>query len=283
MSVKIMSLVWQCPDLQNQCRLLLMLAIADHCNDDGNCYPSKASLMAKARMKERTFVNAKHWLIDHGFLQIDYCEGATTGAGKTNLYQINLKRLQWSASSAAHQTNGLQVLQPHGLQDLQPLSPQWSATSAALNRQLRESSKRTVSRDEASSSSPDFALAIEESDSSVTTKERTKSKERFNGSRNGIEAIPKTLLKNGSRPPRARQDKPVDPGFIQALKDNSPGIEVEDEIRKMRRWLLDRPGRKLTRKFAIAWINRIKPENADRVADQRPKRMPPEVACARNA
>jgi hypothetical protein len=143
---------------------------------------------------------------------------------------------------------------------LQPLSPQWSATSAALNRQLRESSKRTVSRDEASSSSPDFALAIEESDSSVTTKERTKSKERFNGSRNGIEAIPKTLLKNGSRPPRARQDKPVDPGFIQALKDNSPGIEVEDEIRKMRRWLLDRPGRKLTRKFAIAWINRIKPE-----------------------
>jgi hypothetical protein len=101
MSVKIMSLVWQCPDLQNQCRLLLMLAIADHCNDDGNCYPSKASLMAKARMKERTFVNAKHWLIDHGFLQIDYCEGATTGAGKTNLYQINLKRLQWSASSAA--------------------------------------------------------------------------------------------------------------------------------------------------------------------------------------
>jgi len=115
-----MSQVWQCPDLDNQGRLLLMLAIADHCNDDGNCYPSKAALMSKVRMKERTFVNAKHWLIDHAFLEIDYCEGATTGAGKTNLYQMNLERLQWSASSAAHQANGLQVLQPPSARSAAP-------------------------------------------------------------------------------------------------------------------------------------------------------------------
>ena len=159
---------------------------------------------------------------------------------------------QWSASSAAPP-----------LQDLQPLPPQWSARSAALNHHLREPSKRTVSSmDEASSSSPDFALAIEQPDSSATTKERTRSKERLNGSRDGIGAIPETPSLNGSpRPtPRARQEKPVDSDFIQALQEKSPGINVKEEIQKMERWLVANPRRKLTRKFAIAWINRIKPE-----------------------
>jgi len=121
--------------------------------------------------------------------------------------------------------------------------------------------KKKQQADEASSSSPAFAFDLE-SDSSATEKERTKPKERSNGSKDVVEATPKTkTLLKGSRPARrARQEKPVDSDFIQALQDNSPGINVEEQIQKMKRWLLAHPERKFTRQFVINWINRTKPE-----------------------
>ncbi len=56
MSVKVMSRVWD-ESIHNGTALLLLLAIADHANDDGLCWPSVATLAAKARVQERQAQN----------------------------------------------------------------------------------------------------------------------------------------------------------------------------------------------------------------------------------
>ncbi len=51
-----MSRVWD-ESIHNGTALLLLLAIADHANDDGLCWPSVATLAAKARVQERQAQN----------------------------------------------------------------------------------------------------------------------------------------------------------------------------------------------------------------------------------
>ena len=47
--------------------------------------------------------------------------------------------------------------------------------------------------------------------------------------------------------------------FIQSLKTNTAysHINIDQELGKMDAWLLARPGRKKTRRFIVAWLNRI--------------------------
>lgn len=56
MSVKIMARVWE-ESQHKGSTLLLLLAIADHANDDGICWPSVETLAAKARVKPRQAQN----------------------------------------------------------------------------------------------------------------------------------------------------------------------------------------------------------------------------------
>ena len=52
MSIKVMNNVWQ-HSPQKGSKLLLLLALADHCNDDGVCWPSHSHLAEKIRMSSR--------------------------------------------------------------------------------------------------------------------------------------------------------------------------------------------------------------------------------------
>lgn len=47
--------------------------------------------------------------------------------------------------------------------------------------------------------------------------------------------------------------------FLASLKTNPAyqGISLDGELAKMDAWLLTRPGRRKTRKFVVAWLNRI--------------------------
>ena len=52
MSIKLMSVIWDRPDLDPYERLVL-LSLADHANDEGQCFPSISRLCQRTGMKER--------------------------------------------------------------------------------------------------------------------------------------------------------------------------------------------------------------------------------------
>jgi hypothetical protein len=84
MSVRVMSWVWA-NGPADQGELLVMLALADFCNDDGECWPAMASVARKARLTERGVRKIVRRLEDRGLLSV------SIGGGRSscNLYRIN--------------------------------------------------------------------------------------------------------------------------------------------------------------------------------------------------
>ena len=78
-----MSLVWE-HGPADKAEVLVLLAIADYCNDDGECWPSVASIARKARMTERGVQKICARLSETGWLQIDLRQGRYG----CNLYRI---------------------------------------------------------------------------------------------------------------------------------------------------------------------------------------------------
>lgn len=66
MSIRLMTLAWDC-DLSGNDKLVL-LALADWANDDGHCWPSIAKLCAKTRASERTVQGIIKELVEAGHL-----------------------------------------------------------------------------------------------------------------------------------------------------------------------------------------------------------------------
>jgi hypothetical protein len=94
MSVKVMSWVWD-QDLPTTKKMLL-LAIADHCDDDGdNAWPSKARLSKKVGINSSYIRRLLRELEDDGWLVTQTQRGGTlqTASDKRpNLYRINIER-----------------------------------------------------------------------------------------------------------------------------------------------------------------------------------------------
>lgn len=85
MSIKYMTCVWE-KSKQTGTNLLLLLALADHANDAGVCWPGIPHLARKVRRSERQTKRLIQQLIASGELEV--AEGG--GRGHTNLYKILL-------------------------------------------------------------------------------------------------------------------------------------------------------------------------------------------------
>lgn len=83
MSIKIMSEIWE-SDLPPTDRFV-MLSLADHADEHGQCYPSIARLSKRTGFGERTVQNAVKRLVSGGYLVVS----ANAGRGGANLYSIN--------------------------------------------------------------------------------------------------------------------------------------------------------------------------------------------------
>lgn len=70
MSIKVATRVWETSQ-HTGTALLAMLALADHANDDGYCWPGMASIAHKVRVKERQCVNVIHALEQSGEVFVD--------------------------------------------------------------------------------------------------------------------------------------------------------------------------------------------------------------------
>ena len=84
MSVKIMSRIWENgPDQQGE--LLVLLALSDWANDEGDCWPSMAVIARKTRIEERSARRIIRRLEEAGWLSV-VVNGGRQGC---NQYRIN--------------------------------------------------------------------------------------------------------------------------------------------------------------------------------------------------
>lgn len=101
MSVKIMSWVWDNgPD--DKTDLLVLLALADFCDDEGICYPSIRRIAEKSRLTERGVQKVIRRLESGGFLKIK------TGNGRhgTNTYALSKRANSVRGNEAGNPEHG---------------------------------------------------------------------------------------------------------------------------------------------------------------------------------
>lgn len=85
MSIKVASHVWE-HSQQSGSALLMLLALADHANDDGACWPSIETLARKCRVSERQARRLIRKLEDDGELATD----VGGGRGNASIYWVLL-------------------------------------------------------------------------------------------------------------------------------------------------------------------------------------------------
>lgn len=98
MSIRVMTAVWDCDGITDRGETLVLLALADFCDDGGRCYPSIPRIAEKARMSDRGVQLIIQALRERGVLHI------TPGGGRnhTNRYSIDLDWLQWETVKPLH-------------------------------------------------------------------------------------------------------------------------------------------------------------------------------------
>lgn len=86
MSVRVMATVWADSEHSGG-KLLLLLALADHANDQGVCWPSLETLAQKSRMSERHVRRLLRELEESGELRTEV-GGNTDGQNRSSVYRI---------------------------------------------------------------------------------------------------------------------------------------------------------------------------------------------------
>lgn len=89
MSIKVMSLIWE-NSTRRRGELLLLLALADHANDEGYCKPGMTSLARKTRTSRRNVLYTIDKLIASGELEK---VGTCSSDYGTNEYRITIQGL----------------------------------------------------------------------------------------------------------------------------------------------------------------------------------------------
>lgn len=88
MSIRIMSLVWD-KSKHKGSALLLMLALADHADDTGKCWPGMSSLAKKTRMGRRNVVKLMERIEQSGEVVVE----KRGNQSASNRYRINVQLL----------------------------------------------------------------------------------------------------------------------------------------------------------------------------------------------
>jgi len=77
--------------VNNPLRKLVLLKLCDNANDDGECWPSFATIARQCEMSRSSAIRHIQSLVDDGFLSVEprYKQGEQT----SNMYQLNKKKL----------------------------------------------------------------------------------------------------------------------------------------------------------------------------------------------
>lgn len=83
MSIKVMSAVWEIEGIDSS-ECLVMMALADHADDSGRCYPSIARLAKRTKLSDRGVQKVITRLIEKGYVTVS----PSAGQGGANLYTV---------------------------------------------------------------------------------------------------------------------------------------------------------------------------------------------------
>src|SRR5207244_13000049 len=92
MSIRVMSVIWERAPYDGG-TLIVLLALGDYCNDEGECFPNVCSIARKARLGERQVHNILRDLKNDGVISIQ--KGG--GRGISNRYRIHPESLRSSS------------------------------------------------------------------------------------------------------------------------------------------------------------------------------------------
>jgi hypothetical protein len=257
MSVKIMSEVFERSKTQGNARLVL-LSLADSCNDDASCWPSIRKIADKANISEpitKKYLNA---LIQIGVVTRDEREDFS-GRQTSNLYTINVDKIgddeitqdvihQVTSPSRLKTFKGVTAVNVGGDNPVQMVVGVTKVSLPIMNH--HKEPKIEPSSDSATASS---------NSSDDKTSNGFQTSELFN------------QQPPAANPPKSRKTKvpkPVDAEFLAELQKLNPDKDVEREAKHAQSWLLSHPERKYSRAFLSAWVIRSK-----NVVDQNPYRQ----------
>ena len=98
MSIKLMTRAWEMPIPTSQ--KMVLLALADRANDDGECWPGQAELADKCSMSPRNVIRMIEWLEERGALRSERRQ--TGNARKSNRYILTLDQFKPESDSLSH-------------------------------------------------------------------------------------------------------------------------------------------------------------------------------------
>lgn len=96
---------------------LVLIALANHANDDGWAWPSRETINAEANLTDRTSAVALRWLVENGYLSVDPqgspIEFVARPQYRTNLYRL-LFDVERHLGGAIHVAQGVQSTSSRG-------------------------------------------------------------------------------------------------------------------------------------------------------------------------
>ena len=159
MSIGIMTMVWNSAGTSGSLRLML-LAIADQANDQGECWPSIATLARKAGVHRRHAITLIGALESAGYINIEHRK-ITKDLNQTNRYYINLKALE--GGSVPQNTRVVSPSAPGSVpQNTRVVSPSAPGSVPQNTRVVSPSApKPLINHQLTNSNNSNFALVVE--------------------------------------------------------------------------------------------------------------------------
>jgi hypothetical protein len=217
---------------------LVLLSLADSCNDDASCWPSIRKIAEKANICEpitKKYLNA---LIEIGVITRDERENQF-GRQTSNLYKINVEKIgdDEIPKSVLHQ-----VVSPSRVKSVEGVTRVSGGGGNPVQGVVGVTpvSLPIMNHNKEPKIEPSSDSAIAPSNSNEST----------------------DLFPTENKPPQKKKIKLVTDKFITELQTLNPDKDVDAEVKKARTWILANPPRPFTQKFLAAWINRstTKPE-----------------------
>jgi hypothetical protein len=261
-----MSEVFERSKTQGNARLVL-LSLADSCNDDASCWPSIRKIAEKANISEpitKKYLNA---LIQIGVITRDEREDFS-GRQTSNLYTINVEKI---GDDEITQDVINQVTSPSRLKTFKgvtavnvgvdnPAHMVVGVTKVSLPIMNHHKEPKIEPSRESSAVASHSSVELNQPNLFPTNPSEANASGSANAKLNSADG-------NGTTPPialapprnkKSRESKPVDEKFIAELQRLNPDKDVEREIKAAQTWLLSRPDRKYTRGFLANWVIRSK-------------------------
>ncbi|MEQ5796395.1 helix-turn-helix domain-containing protein [Paracoccus sp. NFXS7] len=139
MSIKVMSAVWDIEGIDSS-ECLVLIALADHADDLGRCYPSIARLAKRTKLSGRGIQKVISRLIEKGFVTVTPC----AGQGGANLYTVTATPEPRSPLNDVHPRTGFTTPLNHVRKTPEPRSPKPSGTVIEPSTTAREAQPAVV-------------------------------------------------------------------------------------------------------------------------------------------